>query len=65
MINPLRMLASSVVILLCVSAYQTYLNAADCRFYGMSYSWFRGQCMGSAKALKRAERPVRTFSSAL
>jgi hypothetical protein len=55
LVNMIRFLATTTVLLLGLSAYQTYLNAADCRFYGLSYSWFRGQCIGSHKARRRAE----------
>lgn len=49
-----RLLASSIVVLLCLSAYQTYLNAAECRFYGHTYSWFRGACVVGSKPVRKS-----------
>lgn len=54
MLNPLRVLGSAVIVLLCLSAYQTYQNAADCRFYGLTYSWFRGACVGPRSTKRKA-----------
>lgn len=48
-----RVLGTTITVLLFLSAWQTYQNASDCRFYGLTYSWFRGSCIGP-KPAKRA-----------
>jgi hypothetical protein len=54
MLNTPRILGTTIALLLVLSAWQTYQNASDCRFFGLTYSWFRSTCVGP-KPEKRSE----------